>query len=99
MKGDLHPAAVRLSSALPCRTHTRTDYRAEAGLRPVGRPPGHNRPRVIQKPGVGRGNNQGKRVVISGREYPSMGDACKTLRIGHSTFYRMLDDGRAVRVK
>ena len=23
MKGDLHPAAVRLSSALPCRTHER----------------------------------------------------------------------------
>ena len=23
MKGDLHPAAVRLSSALPCRTHIR----------------------------------------------------------------------------
>ena len=23
MKGDLHPAAVRLSAALPCRTHER----------------------------------------------------------------------------
>ena len=96
MKGDLHPAAVRLSSALPCRTHTRADYRAEAGLRPLGRPP-KGAPRVIQKPGVGRGGNQGKRVVIAGREYGSMGEACKTLRIGHSTFYRMLDDGRAVR--
>ena len=25
MKGDLHPAAVRLSSALPCRTHERAE--------------------------------------------------------------------------
>ena len=98
MRGDPHPAAVRLSAALPCRTHERPDYRAEAGVRPLGRPP-KGAPRVTQKPGIGRGNNQGKRVIIAGREYPSMMDACRTLHIGHSTFYRLIASGAAVRAK
>ena len=97
MRPDL-AAALRLSASLPCRTHMRTDYRAEAGVRPLGRPP-KGTPRVIQKPGIGRGNNQGKRVRVMGRDYRSMCEACKTLGIGHTTFYRMLDDGRAVRMK
>ena len=97
MRPDLE-AALRLSCALPCRTHYAADLRREAGLRPVGRPTTRDKPRRILKPGVGRGNNQGKRVVIAGREYASQAEAVRALRIGHATFYRMLGDGRAVRV-
>ena len=89
MTGDIPSAALRLMSTLPVRTVCRAPVeRREYG---TGR-------RIIKKPGIGRGNNQGRAVRIGKREFASMKEACRTLSIGHSTVYEMIADGRPVRI-
>ena len=89
MTGDIPSAALRLMSTLTVRTVCRTPpERREYG---TGR-------RIIKKPGIGRGNNQGRAVRIGKREFPSMKEACRIMNIGHATFYVMIADGRAVRI-
>lgn len=93
MRDDMPEAALRLLTQLPVRVHERRPVR-----QPLGRPPDRKAPRgrtARQKRsmGVGRGSGQEQRVIINGRQYPSITGAQKALRIGHTRWMRMLDAG------
>ena len=97
MKGDLPLPALRLMQQLPVRTHEQREVKTSKQLAYYYA--AKDRARKAMKPGVGRGMNQpqARAVIINGRHYESMKEACTQLHIGHTTFYAMIQDGRAVR--
>lgn len=92
MKGDVPAAAVRLLCACPVRTHSVPDERQRVGLKPGQRPSNLGKSRVVT--GVGRGGNQGKRIVVDGVEYPSIKDARRKLRVGSHGIRQLKFSGR-----
>jgi hypothetical protein len=81
MKGDLHPAAIRLSSSLPVRTN----LQKEPDARKLGR---------AYAPGSGIFHT-GKRVKIGAQVYDTIRDARTALRCSSQMIYKMVREGRA----
>lgn len=91
MKSDPPAAALRLSSALPCRTH----FRAEPALKQGGDRSRFAKRKTIQHPGAGSGGQNRKRVIIGRREFASITAARQWHKCSIFTIYAMLADGRA----
>lgn len=86
MKGDLHPAAVRLMQSLPVHTHARPEPTRKTYTRKVEVPP------------AGKIERRNRPVKIRGHVYPSLKAARADLRIGKAKMWRWIDDGTAVLV-
>ena len=90
MKDDVPAAAVRLCASLPVTTHTQPcpgERRGENMRR--------RNYRLTQQPGIGRGNNQGKRVAIDGREFRNVKAVKQHFHISSRTFYDWIDRRKA----
>jgi hypothetical protein len=92
--------AVRLSATLPGYTHTQraperdvygklVSHKKKMSLR--WSPP-------ISKPGVGRGNNQGKPCEYKGKKYETKIKLMREHHICSKTFYNLLDEGKIKRL-
>ena len=79
MRPDLE-SALRLAASLPLRTHKR---KTPEELR------------AVIAPNVGKGGNQGRKLVIGGKTYPHMTAARHALGCSYRTIYNMIADGRA----
>ena len=92
MRPDL-AAAVRLSSALPCRTHTqRAPVKQTVGLKPGQRPANLDRVRQGKRK---RGGANARAVIIAGARYASIKAAIKALKCGNTRIYGWISSGRA----
>lgn len=85
MKNDMPEAAFRLLSTLPVRTH-------EQDPPPVQRR--KYRPRIVT--GAGRGGNNRYRIIFRGREYQSLAEALKLLKVGKPKLFQWVEEGKAV---
>jgi len=85
MRGDIHPAAYRLLTQLPVRTHTAPEppppYITMARRKPMPNPGGKFR---VAKP-----------VRVRGREFPSICAATRCLHVSLQTLYKWLNEGKA----
>lgn len=81
MKGDLNPAAIRLLSALPVRTH----IRPEPDMRKLGR---------AYVPGEGV-FHAGKRVRIGRRIFATLTEARTARKCSSQSLYKMILEGTA----
>jgi hypothetical protein len=101
MKGDLHPAALRLSQQLPSRTHiakVRNPQSPQANpWSRIGDAARVRRPKVIT--GRGRGGLNRRPMLIEGVRYDSMREATKATGRSYKTIYKWLDEGTATYIK
>lgn len=90
MRGDPHPAAVRLCASLPVTTHTQPSLGERRGENMRRR-----NYRLTQIPGIGRGNNQGRRVMVDGKEFRNVKAVKQYFHISSRTFYNWIDKRKA----
>lgn len=96
MTGDIPPAALRLLSQLPVRTHERrlapTETRG-GDTTGLGRAmPKRAHKRTVS--GTGRGGQNRRSVVVRGKHYASIREAVRKLGISNSTIYTMIGEPR-----
>ena len=99
MKGDLPAVALRLSSALPVRTHLRpVPVNKKVGLKP-GQHQKHKQGKRAyhEASNRGRGGHNAIAIIIAGKRYPSIKLAARALKIGNTRIYGLIDSGEARR--
>ena len=81
--------------ALPYYTHTRPNPAERRGdnMRRTHWQLKRGKKRVVT--GLGRGSDQGKRIIIGMREFATMKAAKETYGIGNQTLYAWIDSGKA----
>ena len=97
MKGDLPAVALRLSSALPVRTHLRpVPVNEKVGLK-LGQHPKHKQGKRAyhEASNRGRGGHNAIAIIIAGKRYPSIKLAARALKIGNTRIYGLIDTGAA----
>ena len=90
MRNDPPAAAVRLCACLPVTTHTQPSLGERRGENMRRR-----NYRLTQIKGIGRGNNQGKRVAVDGREFRNVKAVKQHFHISSRTFYDWIDRRKA----
>ena len=98
MRPDL-AAALRLSSALPVRTHLRpVPVNKKVGLKP-GQHQKHKQGKRAyhEASNRGRGGHNAIAIIVDGKRYASIKIAVRELRIGNTRIYGLIDSGEARR--
>ena len=93
IKGDPHPAAVRLCATCTVRTHYASPIVAQQGGYRARKYAERSRPPA--NPGRGRGGANARAVIVQGKRYASIAAAVKALKIGNTRIYMWIDSGRA----
>ena len=95
MRDDIPAAALRLSSSLGVRTHTRPNPADQRGdnMRRTHWKLKRGKKRIVT--GHGRGGNNAKAIEVNGRRFGSCKAVKETFTIGNATLSAWLKTGRA----